>query len=1509
MAQWNLSVDLRGRGTNLAQTLRRNAGHARDLGTAVRDTRTEIRQLGTAARTSQSGLRSMGSAAHTATGRLQRLERRAGRAAQSLRQISDQARRAEERLRRLNTDVTIQLRLDDRTGDSAALALRQVQEAAEDTARVLRTLRGRAAATAAAFDELRNRALLAAGGLRSLNTAARTSDTRLEALNTRTMTLTTSMGELNGALGNVTGRMGGLRGNLSSTSNAMNQASGSSRHLLVVAGMLATALLPIAAAAGPIAVGLGAAGIAAGAFGIAIGGQIKALTDAAEAQTKYDEAVREHGRSSEEAAKAELEQVRILRDTPAATRKAAAAYEQFTDDYKAFSDALADDTMPVATKTLGVVTGLLQRSSPLAKGASREIGRFMTILAGGMNTGAFDTFMGDFTTFAVETLARANSGIIRLARGLNSGEIGGNLREFFDYARANGPAVADTLSELFTMLLKLVAAGSEAGVSMLTVVNAFAQLVNAIPTDVLSTLLQVAFALKAVQLAGLGMAAVAPVMGTMATNTTRFVRAARFGGVASAIAGVTQQLTLMQRASIVLAVLAVAAMAINELADNAKGAPPDVDRLTTSLKNLGEAGKFTGELQKTFGDMKGFVRSLGELKAQTDSLESIDKVLNVLPAGKGIEWLGRKVNDMTAGTKSISALQDDFKGLDESMASLATSGNADLAAGHYKQFTQSLLDAGYSTQTITALFPEYQAAVAGLKAEQDLTARSMGVFGQQALDTKTKLDAQKLSADGLRASIVALNETNRAALGGMIGFEQAIDDAAEAAAKNADALTMTGGKIDLNSQKARDAAAALENLGTKTDEAATAARASGAPWSEVNAIYDRGRAEIIRLGDAMGLTKPQAQQLAQAILDIPDEKETRIEMDREDALAGLDQVIQKIEATPGAKSVTVSALTADAMRLLGDLGYKTEKLPNGQVKVTAITGQAVAGLAAVKAARDALDDRTITITTYRRTITENILGRPQKGEGNLSVFADGGIVPRAANGLFVPGYAPRRDTVPAILSPGEGVLVPETVRQLGAATGLGGPGVIKALNAWGRYGTHMGGARGPMPFADGGTVPGAPAPRPFASGGFVYAPTGMRRSTGDVQSRYDQTHQPITRDDYNKAIRARADAVDRLRDAEGKLRDTRRKKHTAAELAAAERKVAIARRSVATATESAAKAEARYRNKFSLSDWAKTLKDAVGANASWETNLRKIATRGGGDVIGMLRDLGEEGAAMVAALAKASNKQFNEIIANLRKLGPLAKATLADFTAQLNGSNKATTSFQANLAQLAAQGFGALATMLAAQGDDAAMKLAADAVKDKNKAAAANASAKTNSRQLSQDELAALVQIIAAVRTSKTGIHDVAATTGLGEDEIITIATKASTQIKKSLGTRSTKFLADLARANRGLSYANGGIREGIYATRAGAVTFAEPSTGGEAYIPLGAHKRSRALPVLREAASRMGVGITDLASRQVVVVREAGDTFNMTIPAVRNGPTAAEISSAFEHSARRARRGGVAHR
>jgi hypothetical protein len=1555
VATWNLSVDLRGQGNHLGNALRRDAQHARTLATAVRSARSEIRTLGQTAQTAGRHLRAMGQQADAGRARLARMGGQAGRSARDLRRLADAADHLQDRLQRIDREIRLQVRLDDQTGAgatalhsrvsdlgslsssvsiaarvddqtapgatavraavtglqrlssdiaigvrledqtapgatavraavaqlqqlsgditigvdlddrtgpsatavraaladlqaqnlnlraeidlgntaAAAAALQAVQQAARTASRTLRQLRDDALDTARALDQIGSSATTAVSGLTSLNDTARTSDTSLAALSTRTQTLSGDLSGLDSTITSLNGNLGGLGGSLGSTGNSVSNLSGRSRQLIAAAIALSTALIPIAASVAPLAAGLTAAAAGAGALGIAVAGQIKHLVEASEAQEKYDEAVREHGKASEEAAKAEVELMRQMADMPAATREAAAGWSVFKDQYMEMSDALADDTMPIATKSLALMGDQLPRIESMTVGASREVDRFVTILTGLSQSPGVDSLAERFEEFTTETLARANTGIIKFVTSLEQGEVGGTFREFMDYAKEVGPLVGDTLTELTRVLVHLLTATSDVGVGVLTVVNAFAQLVNAVPTELISTLLQIVFVFKAVQLAGAGLAALAPRLAAAAASTAAFGRAALFVGVAPAIAGVTRQLTLMQRASIVLSVLAVAVMGINQLADAAKGAPPDVDKLTTSLKELGQSGRFTGELAKTFGDMDGLVKKFKQIRTETSALEKVGDIADYMPGGRSITDLTGKVDELVRGSKSLNAVKEDFTGLDEALGQLAASGHADLAAEQFASVKEALRLEGVDAAAIKDMFPEYQAALALLAAEQKITAASMGVFGDQALATQKKLDAQKTSADGLRQSIVALNEVNRSALGGMIGFEQAIDDAAKAAAENAGALTMSKGALNLNSEEARKAATALTELGAKTDEAAAAARESGAPWSTVQGIYARGTAELIKTGQAMGLTKAQATQLAASILDIPTSKTTKIEMQREDAIAGLDAVIEKIRATPGAKTVTVGALTAGAITMLERVGFKTKTLPDGRVQVTALTGNALSNIGAVQAARDGLQDRTITITTQYV-----IKGKPG---GVPSGTYYGSTAGRSADGNI---YAPARPAPVRAYADGG---MEQHVAQIAQPT----------FRMWAE--PETGGEA---------YIPLAASKRPRSR---AIAEETVRRLGGDPAQIEWHADGGVTDWRYDPAS--------------GSL-------YSPSDAAQAGRKTR--------------KVKGKEISYFDLGAMEKRLKSTSAMTRRWNADLAKVADRVGGDVAEALAAMGTDGYELTKKMATGSTKYINDMAAALRGLAATAKASLTDYTRQMSKATAMDAKFATNLATLAGRGYGELAKQLAAQGDQAAMDLAAAAVSDSKKAGAANKAAQQANNALTGDQVEQLVAIIAAVTSSKTGIHDVAATTGLGEDEIIAVATKASGQIKSSLGSRATKFLADLARANKGLSYANGGIREGIYSTVNGAVTFAEPSTGGEAFIPLGANKRRAATRVLRDVANRFGVGLTDLAaSQKVVVIKENGDTY-VTVPAVRTGASASEIGAQVGWQMRRARRGGV---
>ncbi|MFF2411856.1 hypothetical protein [Streptomyces sp. NPDC058092] len=1501
MANWNLSVDLRGQGADLARTLQTSARHARDLAGAVRDAQGEIRGLAGTSQAAQTAITRVGRASDQARNRLVGMARQARNAAGEFRDLARAAELAELRLQGALRDVRITARLDDETGPgraalraaiteiqrlspvrirvhfdgdpaqvaaaaaamrdlrthadrtdaaltalttrgaAAALALRATEEAAAALARTLRTLRGRAAAAAGALDELRVRALTAAGGLRVLNTTVRTADGRLDSLSGRTRTLRGDLDDLDGSLRRVDGRMGSLRGSVGSVGSATGSASKDTKNLILGVVALATALIPVASAVVPIAAGMTAAGVAVGAFGVAVAGQIVALTESADAEEKYEKAVREHGQASTEAATAEKEYLRTISEMPPATREAAAGLAALKDQYKEWSNSLAGDTMPVVTKSMALFGAMLPRLTPLVKGTSKELDRLLTVAAGGMSTPGFDRFVTSFTRFATESLARGTTGLINFTRALDTGKIGGNLKEFLDYARTNGPLVADTLSNLSKAVLHLLVAASDMGVSVLGAVNALAKLVNAVPASTLSVFLQLYAALKLVTL---GIAAVGAVSGgAAAASLAAFVRSARFGGVGPAITGVVQRMSALQKVAVGLGVLGLVAVGIDKLADKARGAPPDVDRLTTSLKELALTGKMTGELKATFGGFEGLIGSMKKYTVEADKAKKASEGafgFRIPVLDDIADWFGDKANDISQGEKSLNALKDDFKGVDEALAQLASSGNTKEAAAGFDMLSAAGKKAGWSTKQINDLFPEYKASLASLKAEQQLTAAGMGVFGDQAAATKAKLDAQKQSTDGLRQSIVALNDVNRAALGGMIGFEASIDAAAKAARENAGSLRMINGELDLNSPKAQAAATALQDLGSKTDAAATAARESGKSWEHVNGIYARGRDALISTAMQMGLNKDQAKSLAASILDIPDDKKTRIEMDREDAIAGLDAVIAKIQATPGAKSVKVNALTDTAISLLNALGYKTKTLPDGRVEVTAKTGDALAGIGAVQRARDGLKDRSITITTtyVKRTVYDK----------DANSIPDMVQAPNhQANGSVLSFYARG-----GMNSPAE-----RHVAQIAPA------------GAWRVWAEDETGGESYIPLS--------PAKRPRSR---VIAEETVRRLGGDPRAIQWNANGNVTDWRYDPQSGSLYSATD------------------AGQAGHKTKKVKVKGKNGKTTTK-----EVDY---FDLGAVEKKIKSTAKATRSWNTDLERVADRLGGDVAEALAGMGEDGIKLAHKMATGSKKYAADMAKALRDLSKVAKASLTDYTRQLTKANSTDAAFTKNLSMLAGRGYGDLASQLAAQGDTAAQELAAAAVKDRKKASSANAAAKKSNTALTSDQVQQLVAIIAAVKTSKTGIHDVAGTTGLGEDEIIATATKAQTQIKSSLGSRATKFLGDLARANKGLSYANGGIRSGIYSTQGGAVTFAEPETGGEAFIPLGPNKRTAATNVLRDVAARFGVGLTDVsATRPVVIVQGGGDT-NVNVTAVRTGATATDIASQVGRQIRRVRRGGV---
>lgn len=831
----------------------------------------------------------------------------------------------------------------------------------------------------------------------------------------------------------LTAGTGDLATRMRTTAPAVRDTSSAIDELGKVTRLLWPAAIPAAASLAPLAVGALTVGAGMAAMGAAIIPQISALGDVTEAEKAWTDAVDKNGARSQQAVQAQAEYAATVAKLPPETRRAAAAVGVLKDNYRQFSDGLADDTMPAFTKSVGIVNALLPKTAGLAKMTAVEADRFMTVIGGEVASPGLDRLNSKFTVFAQKTLRNVNDEIVHLLRTGGSGEFGGNAREFLEWARAQGPTVASVLRSVAEAVIHVLDAGSGVGVGLLQTVEIVARLVSAVPPDAIATFLQLALALKLVKVAALGFgAARTAVLGFVAQLVAMQTAAAAAPGRLAAVRAAVLALSRTTKIAMAGTGLGLAILAITELAERSQHAPPDVDKLTGSLRVLGTTGKVTGEAAKAFGsDLDGLYDKVRSLTDPTTT----DKVQQFLVGWTG--WDSTPVKDAKA----------DLGAVDDALANLVQGGQADLAAAAVKRLTAEYGKGGRDTKEFTNQLDGYKSAVADAKFEQDLAAQSMGLFGSQAQSVQEKLNAQKQSADGLRQSIQALNDVQRAGLGGMIGFEASIDAAAKAARDNAGALSMSHGQLNLNSEKARNAATALQDLASKTDEAASSARESGSSWETVNGIYTRGRSAFIANARAMGLNKIEAAALADQILKIPD-KTAQVDMRTEDAQHDLEAFNAAVKKSPGSKSVTLKTLSAAAQQVLESFGYKVTHLKDGRVTVTALTGGALTGVRNVASAIAALRSKSVTITTNKVTKFSTV-GAPASGGIPVAKrdYATGGLVGFPGGGPVSGPGTGTSDSIPAMLSNGEFVINAKSTARYRS--------LLEAINA-GRLGDGYG---------------------------------------------------------------------------------------------------------------------------------------------------------------------------------------------------------------------------------------------------------------------------------------------------------------------------------------------------------------------------------------------------------------------------------------------------------------------
>lgn len=323
-----------------------------------------------------------------------------------------------------------------------------------------------------------------------------------------------------------------------------------------------------------------------------------------------------------------------------------------------------------------------------------------------------------------------------------------------------------------------------------------------------------------------------------------------------------------------------------------------------------------------------------------------------------------------------------------------TSGIRDSRAGWVEYYNQTQ-KAQESQRLLAASLPP-------ATREAQKLADAMGILADNTADADAKAQAFAQVMDvlaggsiGVQTAMAQWNEVLQKVAEttqGNIDKSKGFGNALIASNGTINTATVNGNQLYTTYQQLSDglsqSSAALIDNALKTGDVSSALKQVG---QNVQAARD----SFIAQAQAMGVTRPQAEQLANAYGLIPRDVITKIALPAyENVRAQLVDVQNKIKDIPPDKFVNVGVLSDEAKRRLQDIGFTVNTLPDGQVEVRANTQPAKSELSSLLAN---WSNRVINWAV-------NIFGG--NALGNIIPKAAGGIVKAYRRGGFHPRKMP-----------------------------------------------------------------------------------------------------------------------------------------------------------------------------------------------------------------------------------------------------------------------------------------------------------------------------------------------------------------------------------------------------------------------------------------------------------------------------------------------------------------------
>lgn len=337
--------------------------------------------------------------------------------------------------------------------------------------------------------------------------------------------------------------------------------------------------------------------------------------------------------------------------------------------------------------------------------------------------------------------------------------------------------------------------------------------------------------------------------------------------------------------------------------------------MVTGLMNAGKAtvdtaayqDRLTSALKQSNGAIDENVRGLAAKQAAETEISDNTSLLDYARRA-GVEL--SLVTDALLGNKGaadevaaafdeylqVQALAAQARGEDMGAIAVWTEAN-NVAKDAIGQLTPALAEAQQKNSDLAAAERESGGAAVAAASSQDQFAAATEAAQASVDEAKAAVDAFKLSLDIITGATVSMIQVESA-------FHAAVA-AADGALEGMNGTVLDGaGKLNTQSESGRAAADVLLDVRDSGNQLISTMIQQGETVEEVTARDAELRASFIRTAEAMGVSSADAIRLADDILGIPDQRQTKIDADVSAARANIAATQLDIDNMSG-RTVTI----------------------------------------------------------------------------------------------------------------------------------------------------------------------------------------------------------------------------------------------------------------------------------------------------------------------------------------------------------------------------------------------------------------------------------------------------------------------------------------------------------------------------------------------------------------------------------------------------------------------------